>query len=168
MSLRLIRFWIALLKDSPWLQGTSRQTFSCLLGGRSMATPKILSCLVTLRSYICPHGMETLLWDLGSKLIRSKDAFYPEFLTPFVKLFQFKGQGRQRERNPTHQSSLLVEKLLLSLSFGFLICEMGRLRIVGRIKCDYLGRGFGSVPSHLAPAAQMFTLLSKECLRLFM
>lgn len=70
-----------------------------------MATPKILSCLVTLRSYICPRGMETFLWDLGSKLIRSKDAFYPEFLTPFVKLFQFRGQGRQRERNPTHQSS---------------------------------------------------------------
>lgn len=70
-----------------------------------MATPKILSCLVTLRSYICPRGMETFLWDLGSKLIRSKDVFYPEFLTPFVKFFQFKGQGRQRERNPTHQSS---------------------------------------------------------------
>lgn len=37
---------------------------------------------------------------------------------------------------------------------------MGRLRIVGRIKCDYLCRGLGSVPSHLAQTAQMLSLLS--------
>lgn len=38
----------------------------------------------------------------------------------------------------------------------FLICEMGGLR---KIKCDYLCRGLGSVPSHLAQTTQMFALL---------
>lgn len=137
-------------------------------GRQSMAFPQNTLLPGHLRSYICPRGMETLLWNLGRKLRRSKDASYPEFLTPFVKL-SCSGDWYGKENEiPLIRALLLVEELLLSLSFGFLICKMGRLRIVGRIKCDYLGRGFGSVPSHLAQAAQMFTLLPKECSRLFM
>lgn len=104
MSLRLIRFWVALLKDSPWLQGTSRQISHAFWEAEHGFPPKYSLAWSPTFLHLSSWDGNLIVgsWEETKKVQR---CFLPWILDTLCQAFLFRGLVRQREWNPTHQSS---------------------------------------------------------------